>query len=44
MQPDLFADDRFESIKAEINALDVNQMTPIDALLALSQLKSKLVP
>jgi DNA mismatch repair protein MutS len=44
MQPDLFADDRFETLKAEIDALDLNQMTPIDALLALSQLKSKLVP
>jgi DNA mismatch repair protein MutS len=43
-QAELFADETSDAIKEALRALNPDQMTPIEALVALSQLKSKLVP
>ncbi|MDG0979885.1 MAG: DNA mismatch repair protein MutS [Halieaceae bacterium] len=43
-QSELFADETGDAIKQALQKLNPDQMTPIEALVALSQLKSKLVP
>jgi DNA mismatch repair protein MutS len=44
IQAELFQPDASDPIKEALDQLDPNTMTPIEALVALSQLKSKLVP
>ena len=44
IQAELFQPDLSDPIKEALEQLDPNTMTPIEALVALSQLKSKLVP
>jgi DNA mismatch repair protein MutS len=43
-QAALFADEASDAVKEALQQLNPDQMTPIEALVALSQLKSKLVP
>jgi len=43
-QAELFADEASDTVKEALQQLNPDQMTPIEALVALSQLKSKLVP
>ena len=43
-QAELFADEASDAVKEALQQLNPDQMTPIEALVALSQLKSKLVP